>query len=495
MIIDLTKFLNLKNKYQVTTFTTALHVAVESDDIDYVSYLLKNKSDVNAMDSYGFTPLHVAAVKRNRKICELLLQSEGIDVNVKNCHGKTALQIVLEDDVYDFDLTQIFVEPETIVRNQLLHSSVIKNDINTVTALLDCGADVNCISDYNRTPIYHLMYGYNCWDDETSMKIIELLIERKADLNTMDVNGFTPFTAFLMSKADAETTRMLIERGADVFLRNQSGETALHRAVYNTVDPIGVANVLLNHGLEIDCKDSKLRTPFFTAVRGMDDPIMLNIVKFLMGKGANVQTVDVYGNTALMSLIREINLYAEQSSEDYDYDEDTPCDLMEEDLIFLMRFIDVNVINNFKEHVLSRDLPNWAWKVIIRNLVIMMQAGQRVRLEISHTIFENYEMTDYFYLCKEELMRLKNTVYYGSTTYFDLLLHHDAEHISCHSKIWFCKNRKELADDNAKSEYEEIFPIYADHLNYNFEEVKKVTESYKKRILDYYFSNMHMPFR
>lgn len=66
---------------------TALHYAVERKRTDVIKLLISRGSDVNALDSRGWTPLHRAAAKNNLLAIDFLTEVAG-----ENCVGKVDLQ-------------------------------------------------------------------------------------------------------------------------------------------------------------------------------------------------------------------------------------------------------------------------------------------------------------------------------------------------------------------------------------------------------------------
>lgn len=74
---------------------TALHCAVESGHSQVVAELLKNdKIEVNTPDQAGDTPLHLASLKLDKPMLEILLVAKGIEPNAKNNKGETPLDVV-----------------------------------------------------------------------------------------------------------------------------------------------------------------------------------------------------------------------------------------------------------------------------------------------------------------------------------------------------------------------------------------------------------------
>ena len=52
-----------------------LHLACENGQIHLIKTLLKQKVNIDAMNSEGFSPLHVAAIKGNFEVTILLLSN------------------------------------------------------------------------------------------------------------------------------------------------------------------------------------------------------------------------------------------------------------------------------------------------------------------------------------------------------------------------------------------------------------------------------------
>jgi len=96
--------------------------AAKRGDVERVTALLKdNLNLVSSKDSYGMTPLHLAA---NRDVAEVLL-ADNAEVDARDGHGRTPLNLELESGHYD-----------------------------VVELLLAKGADVNARDDNGRTPLH-----------------------------------------------------------------------------------------------------------------------------------------------------------------------------------------------------------------------------------------------------------------------------------------------------------------------------------------------------
>ena len=73
---------------------TPLHLAAIYDHKETVELIIANGADVNAKDEGGLTPLHNAAYEGHKEIVELLI-ANGADVNPKRDDGKTPLDMAV----------------------------------------------------------------------------------------------------------------------------------------------------------------------------------------------------------------------------------------------------------------------------------------------------------------------------------------------------------------------------------------------------------------
>lgn len=189
--------------------------------------------------------------------------------------------------------------------------------------------DVNStISDRNWKPL-HLAAAYG---DPT---IIEVILERGADVNAADINDLTPLMLAAF-RGKLQALQILLSRGAIVNLQDSSDMSALHRAAYrghadvirelfNSGGPdINVANgfgdfplhqaahfnhteaveALLESGVPVDPLDKNNQTPLHNAAaRGN-----LEIVKLLIDNKADVSVQNSAGLTPLDLATDENNL-------------------------------------------------------------------------------------------------------------------------------------------------------------------------------------------
>ena len=202
--------------------------ACRKGDLEGVRWLTQDGQDVNRSDSYGDTPLMVAAKIGHDQVVGELIRA-GADVNGKDNYKQTALHCASRRGL----------------------SSVIKT-------LAEAGANLNVQDKRGVTPLMEAAnYGH--------ANVIKTLAEAGANLNVQDKRGMTP----LMEAADcghANVVVELIRAGADVsvvssheYLSVAAGSTALHFAAASNRIECGV--LLVEAGVDMRTRNKKSKSP------------------------------------------------------------------------------------------------------------------------------------------------------------------------------------------------------------------------------------------
>ena len=169
---------------------TALHWAVQWDDLDTVDLLIRAGAEVSAADDYGVTPLSLACINGNAAILDKLLTA-GANPRVPFPTGETALM--------------------TAART---------GKVDVVRVLLNRGVDVNATEpSHGQTA---LMWAAA----EGHTQVLRALIERGADVRARSKAGFTPLL-FAARTGDLTLIRLLLGAGANVNEAAADGTTAL----------------------------------------------------------------------------------------------------------------------------------------------------------------------------------------------------------------------------------------------------------------------------
>ncbi|XP_037033284.1 putative ankyrin repeat protein RF_0381 isoform X1 [Bradysia coprophila] len=302
-----------------------LHIAALFSE-KVVDYLIKNGSDVNALDNGNLSPLYFAAEGGNDKIVEMLVNN-GADVSISNNKGMTELHVAAYngfdkiadilikaganvDALNEVKWTPLFyagVNDSVPVANLLIQNgaqvnaqnndglsilaiAIIAADserYNCVEFLLNNGADPNLAKEMTFVPLYFAVQNGNA-------KIVELLIQKGANVNFRDEDQLAPLHFASIKGGTREIIELLVNNGADVNHSSKHGATALLVAISerNTV----VANALIAIGADVNRAEYKYgQLPLHLAAQHG----ITSTIRLLIEKGANLQGTDNDNNTPL----------------------------------------------------------------------------------------------------------------------------------------------------------------------------------------------------
>jgi ankyrin repeat protein len=260
--------------------TTALHWAVQQNDLDLVERLIRAGANVKAKNDYGSTPMSEAAIVGNPVMLDKLLKA-GADVNSANADGQTVLMAVART-----------------------------GNVEAARVLLNHGADVNAKEQWREQTA--LMWAAA----QKQPEMVKELVAHRADVNARSrVNNwqiqvtaepraiYRPaggFTALLYAAREgcAGCAKYLAEAGADLNLTDPEGATPLLMSTLN--GNFDVAAYLIRKGANVNKWDWYGQTPLYAAVDlntlphggrpdrpSPDETTSLEVIKMLLDAGAN----------------------------------------------------------------------------------------------------------------------------------------------------------------------------------------------------------------
>ena len=249
-----------------------IEAAVLIDINRYISYRWTyqpqyKQGDITRSMNNEITPLMIASAFKYNDILQALV-SAGADLDLKSA----------KDD-------------KKKIYNTALNYSILSENVEGVSILLNAGASIDNRSDYLHDAI-----------EVNNVNIVKLLVNRGIDVNqiakeengTYYYEGRSPLSLAVF-KENAEIVKFLLLHDADV---NMDEEPILYTAVnwYDSYkkSSFNIIRLILDAGANIDVRYSG-STPLITAIKKG----YMDVVKLLIGYGADVNYADKKGKKPL----------------------------------------------------------------------------------------------------------------------------------------------------------------------------------------------------
>ena len=173
-------------------------------------------------------------------------------------------------------------------KDTLLMTAALKASLRIVELFIAAGSNVNAVNSRGRTPLHCALLIWRPWN---YTKLAALLIENGAKVNVSDKYGDTPLH-YAAYTGDEKTLNLLIDKKADVNAVNISGETPLYEALVNNEK---LTKLLIDKGAKVNVENKEKITPLHVASRFAS----YETVKLLIDKKADVNAVTVQDHTPL----------------------------------------------------------------------------------------------------------------------------------------------------------------------------------------------------
>uniref|UniRef100_A0ABD2XUI9 Uncharacterized protein n=1 Tax=Trichogramma kaykai TaxID=54128 RepID=A0ABD2XUI9_9HYME len=264
-----------------------LHESLKNRRVGLVKLLLSKGADPNSAYADGSTPLHIINEHVNLEMMEIFFKTiddmhKMVEVNAQDKSDNTPLHVALSYHGYGSDL-------------------IIQSHFQRTALLLRRGADPNSANAEGLTPLHTICNDRNPHYDMLKYFLdINDEIQQTVHINAQDKKGNTPLHLALQA-GHQKMAEYLLERGADPYLVNARGFTALHTICNDRRDRHALAKTFFKickakHQLvQVDARDKLGLTPLQLAVANLS----WKTVDVLLKRGADLSsfvlpTIDLF---------------------------------------------------------------------------------------------------------------------------------------------------------------------------------------------------------
>ncbi|MBO7454734.1 MAG: ankyrin repeat domain-containing protein [Alphaproteobacteria bacterium] len=293
---------------------TALIHAVEKGNIEIIRELINygklqsalkvttqglSYADLNKQDNNGWTALMYAVENGNKEIVKIL-KNVTANANLQNKQMKTALMIAVEKE--NLDLVNLLVDEKVQIKGKRGRSGKI---ISTELKILDSTANPDIPDKNGKTALILAV-------EKGNLEIIKKLASYSKELNHEDKTGWT---ALLLAVANEneEVVEILLKNKAGIDIQNNQGQSPLMLAV--SKGNVNLVNLLIEKGADVNARDNDDKTALmFAASSGKEDIVRSllekkkkkSVIKKMASKitrkkeeGVDIDAKDKDGKTAL----------------------------------------------------------------------------------------------------------------------------------------------------------------------------------------------------
>ena len=314
--------INVKNDYGITPLMVACS---RGTNIEVIDYLIENGANIKQLDHYGSDAFMYAMANSNINIIKHLVDL-GADIHTKSGNGENILMAALEKGA---DLEKIKyilslgidINEKSKDGEQAISKATYSNpNLDVLDFLVKNGADLSFKANFD-SGVNLLFYAAHNENEE----IIEYLIKKGLDINSPSRAGETPLLAAARNP-NINVFKKLIESGADINVKDNKDMDALgYAAAFNP--NLQLIKFLLDKGFDFHKKRKNGRNAVFDATRNEN----IEVIKYLVSRGANLKEIDDYGCTTLVHAL----VY-------YDYDKKINENYLELAKYLIENGVDVN---------------------------------------------------------------------------------------------------------------------------------------------------------
>ena len=263
-----------------------LHSTVKTGWLDGAELLLKNGADPDIRDARNNTPLHLPSPTTFRlKMTQLLLKYKA-DPALKDQEGNTALHKAVKLAYEPMIVEELLkagapVNAANLDGDTALMICVKAGNYQYADALIAAGSDVFLRNLAGESPLSIAV--------SRSVEAVDKIV-LKANVLQRDNLGNSVISTAVAMKGSPEVISLILAKGGDPNIRNNSGDNALHVAVRLNLPQQGL--ILINAKADIFASNAAKDTPVFLALAAKDGPYAwFFIPSVITARDANGDTV------------------------------------------------------------------------------------------------------------------------------------------------------------------------------------------------------------
>lgn len=233
---------------------TPLHYFVYTDNHEIVQELIKHGADIEAGNLSEVTPLHIAALHSRNHCAEILLANTNTDVNHIDIYNRTTLHIAFKNGNIEL-IKMLLAHPRINLNGQSFNIDFeidIIPEIKTalINLIVEKGMKVEII-DFHGKSLLQQAVAYNIEE------LVIAQINNGHNIENRDINGSTALHT-AVHYDHKNMVEILIKNSANINAENKLSYTPLHLSVYNKSPEI--TSILLAYNADETIQDKYGRT-------------------------------------------------------------------------------------------------------------------------------------------------------------------------------------------------------------------------------------------
>ena len=299
---------------------TPLYAACIGNHLEIIALLINSGYDVNHQDNEGKTLLHIAFENHVPGLAKTLVTQFSANIEIQDTQSWTPLHTAIDRGYYSYshELSEKFLHQDvgTKISWIQLHAACFQQKVQNVKFLLAASTGVNHVSSAGHAPL-HIAVA------QSNIDIVDLLLDQDVNLNCKTINRQTPLHIAVDNGNEAIIQKLLACK-ADPNAKDVLGNTSLHVAVQlrndirpwllgedepcSNISPLPASyhscsmqtvQAIIECGAVVNAVNNRRQSALWLACSdGQED-----LVKILLDRGADPNTLDKNGDTCLHASI------------------------------------------------------------------------------------------------------------------------------------------------------------------------------------------------